>query len=78
MAEKARNEDGTLFVLSWDENGIPTRLPKAYTTLQSESHKDIADSIYGYYAEEKKSLMQAYGLGSLIMQMNTYWSAKKN
>lgn len=75
--EHTRNSDGTLFRMM-DENGNYNPLPKAYTTQQSESYKDIADSIYGYYAEEKRSMIQAHGLGALIMQMNTYWSAKKN
>lgn len=40
--------------------------------------KSLSDLIYGYYSHEKKSLMQSTALGALFMQMNTYWSSKKN
>jgi len=40
--------------------------------------KALADRIYGYYAHEKKSMINSMWLGSLFMQMNTYFSAKKN
>jgi len=44
----------------------------------AESMKALGDKIYGYYSSEKKSMVQAYTIGSLIFQMNTYWSSKKN
>lgn len=72
--EKAQNPDGTLYVLDMDK----PNLPRAYTTKQSESMKAIGDKIYGYYSHEKKSMMQAYTLGALFWQMNTFWSSKKN
>lgn len=75
--DKTINPDGTLFRMK-NENGEFNPLPKAYTIQQSESLKDVADSIYGYYSSEKKSMIQAHTLGAMIMQMNTYWSAKKN
>ena len=75
VAEGATNEDGTLFELNLDK---PNALPKAYTNRQSESMKALSDRIYGYYAHEKKSMISSTWLGSLAMQMNTYWSAKKN
>lgn len=75
MAEHAKNDDGTDFVL--DINN-PKPLPRAYTIQQSESMKSLSDLIYGYYSHEKKSLMQSTALGALFMQMNTYWSSKKN
>ena len=53
-------------------------LPKAYTTLESESMKELADNIYGYYSHEKKSMIHAGLLGSMWMQFRTYWSGKKN
>jgi len=37
----------------------------------------LCDLIYGYYSHEKKSLIHATFLGSLYMQMRTYWSGKK-
>jgi len=53
-------------------------LPKAYTNQQSEGMKALSDRIYGYYAHEKKSMIHSSTVGALFMQMNTYWSAKKN
>lgn len=76
ILEGARDANGKLFTLGTDDK--PTALPRAYTTKQSESMKAIADKIYGYYTHEKKSMMQSYTLGALILQMHTYWSAKKN
>lgn len=76
--DKAVNSDGTLFRMKNPETGEFNPLPKAYTIQQSESLKDVADSIYGYYSSEKKSMIQAHTMGAMIMQMNTYWSAKKN
>lgn len=64
------------FKLSGDPDN-PTPLPKAYTTQQSEGYKDLSDVMYGYYSNEKKSLIQSYGLGALFMQMYTYMSGKK-
>jgi hypothetical protein len=67
--------DGTLFTLDLDK---PKPLPRAYTTLESESIKDISDTIYGYYSSEKKSLIHSTVLGAMWMQFRTYWSGKKN
>lgn len=53
-------------------------LPKAYTTQQSEGYKSVSDMLYGYYAHEKKALFQSTFAGSLLLQMYTYWSGKKN
>ena len=53
-------------------------LPRAYTTKQSEGLKALSDQIYGYYSHEKKILFQSTTFGALTMQMNTYWSSKKN
>lgn len=75
--ERVRNVDGSLFKMR-NEDGSFNALPKAYTIQQSDGYKDVADSIYGYYSHEKKALIQSHGIGALIMQMNTYWSAKKN
>jgi hypothetical protein len=38
----------------------------------------VADSLYGYYDHTKKALFFGEYLGSLLGQMRTYWSAKKN
>jgi hypothetical protein len=58
------------------ENPIP--LPRAYTVREAESIKSMADLVYGYYSHEKKSLIQSTTAGAAFMQMNTYWSSKKN
>lgn len=71
VREGAIKKDGTLF-------SVGDALPKAYSNKESEAKKAVADSMYGYYDSTKKSLMQATFLGGLIMQMRTYWSAKKN
>lgn len=34
--------------------------------------------MYGYYTHERKSLLHYTFLGTLLMQMRTYWSGKKN
>ena len=76
IAERTRNLDGSEFKIEdWSK---PVPLPKAYTTKQAEALKDETDKIYGYYSHEKKSLWQSTMVGSLLMQMNTYWSSKKN
>ena len=75
MAEHAMNSDGNEFVYN---PAAKNALPRAYTTQQSESMKSLSDSIYGYYSHEKKALFQAHTLGSMFMQMNTFWSSKKN
>ena len=77
VIENAKYQDGTEFVFEFDEKNIKP-LPRAYTTLQSESMKEIADNIYGYYTHEKKSMIHATFLGTMWMQFRTYWSGKKN
>ena len=72
--EGARNPDGTLYEMDLNN----PYLPKAYTNQQSEGMKALSDRIYGYYAHEKKSMIHSSTIGALFMQMNTYWSAKKN
>jgi hypothetical protein len=69
--EHALNADGTYFKFGQD-------LPKAYTNQQMESYKALSDDIYGYYTHEKKAMIHAHTLGSLWMQMRTFWSGKKN
>ena len=71
ITENVLNPDGTLFKI-----GDP--LPYAYTNQEAESMKSLCDLLYGYYSHEKKSLIHATFLGSLYMQMRTYWSGKKN
>lgn len=75
VQEGARNPDGTLFEINVAD---PKPLPRAYTVQESESRKDVADSLYGYYDHTKKALFFGEYLGSLLGQMRTYWSAKKN
>lgn len=40
--------------------------------------KSLTDTIYGYYTNEKKSMIHSTFLGGLFMQMKTFWSGKKN
>lgn len=72
--EGVKNSDGILYQMDLNK----PKLPKAYTNQQSESMKALSDRIYGYYAHEKKALIHSTLIGSLFMQMNTFWSAKKN
>lgn len=58
--------------------GKVVALPRAYTNLQAESMKSLCDNLYGYYAHERKSMIQATTIGALLMQYRTYWSGKKN
>lgn len=71
IREGATNPDGSKF-----QFGQP--LPMAYTSQDIESMKNLTDTIYGYYTHENKSLIHASFLGSLFMQMRTYWTSKKN
>ena len=57
MKERTRNADGSLFNLYNKDGSINKKLPKAYSAQQSDSHKDVADTYYGYYAEERKALI---------------------
>ena len=75
VAEGAKNPDGSLFTFNINS---PKELPRAYTVQEAESRKDVADSIYGYYDHTKKALFLGTYLGSLLGQMRTYWSSKKN
>ena len=77
VEEGAKNEDGTLFKFDI-MHPEKTPLPKAYSNKESEGRKAFSDRIYGYYAHEKKSMFNSTFVGALTMQMNTYWSAKKN
>lgn len=79
--ENAKNVDGSDFKFDVEavNKGISIPpLPKAYTTKESESIKALADKIYGYYTHERKAMIQSYTIGGLLMQMNTFWSSKKN
>lgn len=76
ITEQTTTENGQIFYV--DDFNDPKPLPRAYTTKQIEAMKSETDKIYGYYAHEKKSLFQSTLLGGLLMQMNTYWSSKKN
>jgi hypothetical protein len=75
VQEGAEYPDKNLFELDLNN---PKPLPKAYSNRDSESFKAISDRIYGYYSHEKRSMIHSYHVGSLFMQMNTFWSAKKN
>lgn len=77
VEEGVKNDDGTLFKFDI-MNPKKNPLPKAYSNKESEGRKAFADRIYGYYAHEKKSMFNSTFVGALTMQMNTYWSAKKN
>jgi hypothetical protein len=75
--EHAMSKDGKTPFEIPSGNELPD-LPGAYTTLEMESMKSLCDLIYGYYSHEKKSLIHYTMLGSMFMQMKTYWSGKKN
>ena len=75
VKEGAKDKDGNLFILDMNN---PKPLPRAYTNLQVESMKSLSDDIYGYYSDEKKSLILSTTVGSLWLQFKTYWSGKKN
>lgn len=74
VVEGAKNPDGTDFKI--DKNH-PT-LPEAYTNQELEGMKSLSDKIYGYYSDEKKSMIHNLTMGGLWMQMRTFWSGKKN
>lgn len=77
--EHAFNSDGKTYFKLYNEDGtINKNLPKAYSSQESDGLKDVADTMYGYYSNERKALVQAHGLGAIIFQMNTFWSSKKN
>ena len=75
VSEGARDSDGNLFKLDMTN---PQPLPRAFTNKQAESMKSLSDDIYGYYSEEKKSLVMATAFGGMWLQFKTYWSGKKN
>lgn len=77
VTEGVSYQDGKMFQIPKDLNN-PAPLPYAWTNQEAESIKSLCDLIYGYYSHEKKSLIHATFLGSLYMQMKTYWSGKKN
>lgn len=67
-----------------DKNGVNRSfkigdiLQTPYSVKETEGFKSLSDLIYGYYSSEKKSLIHYTMLGSMFMQMKTYWSGKKN
>lgn len=75
VVEHTKNANGTPFEVNMSN---PMPLPRAYTTKEAESIKNVGDSIYGYYSHERKSLIQATALGSMWLQFKTYWSSKKD
>ena len=75
VEEGVESDNGTKFKLDLKKKFT---LPKAYSNRESEGRKAFSDRIYGYYAHEKKSMFNSTFVGALTMQMNTYWSAKKN
>lgn len=77
VQEKATNADGSLFTLSKDPSK-PNPLPKAYSSKMSEALKAEADNLYGFYDDAKKSTLNNLFVGGLIMQMQNFWTAKKN
>lgn len=77
ITEGVADQNGKMFTMPKDLNH-PIPLPYAWTNQEAESIKSLCDLIYGYYSHEKKSLINATFLGSLFMQMKTYWSGKKN
>lgn len=52
-------------------------LPQAYTIKDKESLKSFSDMAYGYYDDERKSLVNKTAFGIIFMQFQTFWTAKK-
>lgn len=53
-------------------------LPQAYTLKEAVKIKTEADSMYGYMDNDTKSMFFRKGIGLLIGQFKTFFSAKKN
>jgi hypothetical protein len=62
-----KNKDGKLLKYGDD-------LPKAYTTSQRNSIKELADTMYGCYDHELKTQAEHTITGLLFFQYKTYWS----
>lgn len=76
IQEGVKDENGKPFALGSESE--PVALPKAYSNKESEARKAVGDNIYGYFDHTKKTLLAGTLAGSMILQMRTYWSAKKN
>lgn len=76
--EGRANPDGSKYTMYKENSQELNDIPDAYTTQEMESAKSLSDLIYGYYSHEKKSLIHYTFIGSLLMQMKTFWSGKKN
>lgn len=53
-------------------------LPRAYTNIEAEKMIQESNTIYGYMDNENKSMFFKEGIGILIGQFKTFFSAKKN
>ena len=51
-------------------------LPRAYTTSQRNSIKEVADLAYGFYDHEAKSLIDHQVFGLVWKQFMTFWTGK--
>lgn len=58
-------EDGTFLTFG-------DALPRAYTTKQKVSLKEFSDSMYGFYDQEAKSLVDLKFIGLVYKQFATY------
>lgn len=74
MAEHVKNADGTEYVMDLEHPS----LPRAYTNQQAEGYKSLCDNLYGYYSDERKSMLHSMFLGGQYMQFRIYWSGSKN
>lgn len=68
-------------LITWDKEHkkyIYGDLPRAYTTSERNSIKEVADTAYGFYDHESKSLINHKFFGLLFLQFQTFLSAKIN
>lgn len=67
IQEGYKNKDGKLLKYGDD-------LPRAYTTKQRNSIKELSDTMYGCYDHELKMKVEHTIYGLLFFQFKTYWS----
>lgn len=87
LFEAMRNqmvEDGVEYVVDWTTGETRTLqytdkfLPRAFTNNEARKIIQEANTMYGYMDTANKSLWFKKGIGVLIGQFQTYFSAKKN
>lgn len=77
-------EEGAVYIKNW-ETGETAQLtvdddflPKAYTDLEAQKIIQEANTMFGYMDTDNKSLYFKKGIGVIIGQFQTFFSAKKN